>query len=314
MTTLSDVFFRILSIDGGGMRGVFPAHILKCVSERLEVRARDHFQLIAGTSTGAIIAAAVACGIEPGEIVSMYLKHGQEIFRPMGRPLPRIIRSALSSLYDSTRLKGILKSIFGETKMGDVQVPLLLPATDVGLGGVHVFKSSYSPDFTRDRDVPVYEAVVASCSAPMYFDPVRVKEYLLADGGLWANNPSLAAVIDAQHRLNAHLEYIRVLSLGTGYARESYGLGSNRRWGILRAWKGTELVAFIMSVQARSIHNYLKLMLGDQQLLRLDFDSDLPLPMDDCSSVDDLISRADKEFSYRSADLKRFLQLGREVA
>lgn len=311
---MGEAYFRILSIDGGGIRGVFPAHVLKCLSERLGICIADHFGLIAGTSTGSIVAAAIACGIEPSDIVSLYREHGRRIFTPAGSPWARMIRPVFHSLYDSRRLREILKGVFGDTRLGDIRIPLLLPATDVGLGGVHVFKSNYSPDFTRDKDVLLYEAVLASCSAPMYFDPARVQEYLLADGGLWANNPSLAAVIDAKYRLGADLKDIRVLSLGTGYARKSYGVRPNRSWGVMRAWRGKELVAFIMSVQTRSIHNYLKLMIDDHQLLRIDFESDLPLPLDDWSTVDDLISRADKAFTYNSADLKGFFEMGREVA
>jgi patatin-like phospholipase/acyl hydrolase len=242
--------FRILSIDGGGIRGVFPAHILDCISCRLGINILDHIDMIAGTSTGSIIAASIACKIKPSIIVSLYRKYGPVIFTPIKSFWPKKCKPVFHSIYDSKRLREILKDTFGDIKLGDVMIPLLLPATDVGLGGVHVFKSNYSKDFTRDNSVLLYEAVLASCSAPLYFNPTLVKEYLLADGGLWANNPSLASVIDAQRRLKIRLEDIRILSLGTGHSITSYGVKANRPWGIISGWRGKE---FAVDGKKRSI-------------------------------------------------------------
>lgn len=306
---MSDNTFRILSIDGGGIRGVFPAHILNCISSRLGINIVDHINMIAGTSTGSIVAAAIACKIEPGTIVSLYREYGAEIFTAKWSCLPKKCRPAFHSFYESRRLSEILKDVLGDIKLGEISIPLLLPATDIGLGGVHVFKSNYSREFTRDKGVLLREAVLASCSAPTFFDPTKVGEYLLADGGLWANNPSLAAVIDAQRRLNVKLSDICILSLGTGHAKTSYGVKTNRSWGLMRGWKGKELIAFIMSLQAQSTQNYLQLMLGKDQLLRLNFESDLQLPLDDCSTIEDMISRADKVFTYKSGDLKKFFKI-----
>jgi uncharacterized protein len=304
---MSGAVFNILAIDGGGIRGVFPAHILQCISERLAMNIAEHFGMIAGTSTGSIIAASIACNVEPERIVSLYREHGQDVFaKKAAFCTPRFVKQALWSLYDSVRLGELLRDLFGETKLGAVSVPLLLPATDIGNGSVHVFKSGYSGEFTRDKDVLVREAVLASCSAPTFFDPTRVQEYLLADGGLWANNPSLAAVVDAQHRLKVALSSIRVLSLGTGHARSCYGVRSDKQWGLMRGWGGPGFVNFILSLQAQSTQNYLQLILNEDQLLRLDFESDRPLPLDDCSAVEDLISRADRVFTHNSQRIAKF--------
>jgi patatin-like phospholipase/acyl hydrolase len=299
--------FKILSIDGGGIRGVFPAHILKCMSERIEIRINEHFDMIAGTSTGSIIAAAVACQVNPAEIVNMYKEHGRAIFTKRKPRLLSKIRPVFCSLYDSAYLSKVLSDILGDIKLGEVPTPLLLPATDIGCGGVHVFKSCYSQDFTRDKYVLVRDAVVASCSAPTYFDPKRVDEYLLADGGLWANNPSLAAIIDAQYRLNIPLKDIRVFSLGTGLTKTLYGVMTGRKWGFMRAWRGKEFISFLMSLQGQATQNYLKLLLKENQILRLDFESERPLALDDCSAVGDLISRAGKMFSHNSTAIRDFI-------
>ncbi len=301
--------FRILAIDGGGIRGVFPAHILSCMSDRLGATLHEHFDMIAGTSTESIVAAAVACNVDPAQIVSLYREHGEAIFSRRRFWGPKKYEPALQSLYRSSRLMKSLKDVLADIRLGDISKPLLLPATDIGYGGVHVFKSSYSKEFTRDAHVLLREAILASCSAPTYFDPTKVNEYLLADGGLWANNPSLAAVIDAQKRLNVDLSDIQVLSLGTGHARTCYGVNTDRKWGLVTGWKGKEFISFLMSLQAQATQNYLQLMLSENQLLRIDFDSDCPLPLDDYAAIDDLVSNADRLFTHNSSKIKSFLNL-----
>lgn len=304
---MSSRTFKLLSIDGGGIRGVFPAHILYCMKNRLGIKVDEHFDMIAGTSTGSIVAAAVACKIDPEEIVTMYRKHGPDIFSRKKSCLPTKYQAAHHSLYGNENLKIALKETFGDVKLGEIPIPLLIPATDIGNGGVHVFKSGYQKDYDRDGKVLLHQAVLASCSAPTYFNPTKVNEYLLADGGLWANNPSLAAVIDAQRRLNIKLSDIRILSLGTGHAKTCYGVNSDREWGLMNGWKGKEFISFLMSLQAQTTHNYLQLMLREDQILRLNFDSDCPLPLDDCSAIDDLISNADHMFTHNSPKIRDFL-------
>lgn len=302
--------FNILSIDGGGIRGVFPAYILQCIQERLGVNVFDHFDMIAGTSTGSIIAAGIACKKDPSVIVSLYQTHGAEIFGQKVKSwIPSKWKQGVHSVYESKSLRTVLHNEFGDTKLGEIEKPLLIPATDIGHGGVHVFKSSYSKSFTRDKNVAVKNAVLASCSAPTFFDPVKVDNYLLSDGGVWANNPALAAVIDAQYRLGIEMQHIRILSLGTGQSRTAYGTDASKDWGLLKGWRGKEFISFLLSLQAQSTQNYLQLMLGNDQMIRLDFKSDKPLPMDDVAIVDDLISRADRTFTHSSAQLMKYFDI-----
>ncbi|MEC9281794.1 MAG: CBASS cGAMP-activated phospholipase [Bdellovibrionota bacterium] len=308
-------YFKILSIDGGGMRGVYPAHVLHCVKSRLGIDPTSYFDMYAGTSTGSIIAAGLACGRSPDEVVELYKKFGGEIFSPRSSWWPEKWKPAFHSLYNNDALKKRLDEIFQDIKLGDVSVPLLLPSTDIGHGGVHVFKSAYSAEFTRDNDVYVKDAVLASCSAPTFFDPVKIDAYALADGGLWANNPALAAVIDAQSRLGKLKEEIKILSLGTGLSKASYTtMIENKKWGLLNGWKGKDFINFLMSLQGQSTQNYLKLLLNPDHLLRVNFESEIPLPLDDCNQISDLISRADREFTHRSEEIKKFLNKGRDNA
>ena len=299
--------FRILSIDGGGLRGAFSAHILTCVSERLNIDLYESFDMFAGTSTGSIIAAAIACNKNPAEISELYQAHGKHIFSSKKKSIwPGKFKLGMHSKYNKTNLEKLLNDQFGDTTLKDVEKPLLIPATDIGNGSVHVFKSPYSDAFTRDGDFLVSSAVLASCSAPVFFDPEKIQNYHLADGGLWANNPALAAAIDANKRLNIDWNDIQVLSVGTGHSRTAYGTQKKRNWGLLNGWNSSEFVDFNLSLQAQSTQNYLSLILRKDQLIRMNFESDKPLPMDDSRIIDDLVSRADRIFTHESERLMKF--------
>lgn len=295
-----------MSIDGGGIRGVYPAHLLYNITSKLDINLIDSLDMITGTSTGAIIAAAVALNKKPEKIVDLYKRACPVIFKPKWSIFPRCIRSVFHSIYTTDSLESLLKAEFGGIKLGEIKKPLILPATDISNGGVHIFKSGYSEKFVRDKNVLLCDAILASCSAPTYFDPKKIENYLLADGGLWANNPSLVALTEARRIFNIQLEDIRVLSIGTGSKNTSYGTNIKKSWGFMFGWKNKELVNFFMSINTQSVNNYLELILNKENILRLNFSTDLPLPLDECKNIEDLMSRADRDFSYRVDDIRKF--------
>ena len=193
---------------------------------------------------------------------------------------------------------------------------------------MHVFKSIYDDSFVRDRQVRVAKAVLASCAAPLYFDPIVVDDrYQLVDGGIWANNPSLAATIDAHYRLGIPLEAIRVLSIGTGKSRAFYPLSHGKwkghpcrllGWGLLTRWRHARLIDLILNLQSDTAHNMLCLLLGvspldSRHVLRVTFESDRPLPMDCTNMGKDWISKADHDFTRGSHKIRNFSRGGRSV-
>ena len=306
--------FKILSIDGGGLRGIYPAHILHCIEERLKINLFESFDMITGTSTGSIIAAGIASGVNTADIVRMYKDHAAGIFKKRkfyfpNKTLKNMLQPMFDSVYDAHYLEGLLIDIFKEKRLGEISKPLLIPSTDIGNGCVHVLKSGYSKDFTRDNSVLVKDAVLASCSAPTYFKPHKLDQYLLADGGLWANNPALAAVIDAQKRLAIDQSDIQILTIGTGHSKMMYGMDTSSKWGLINGWKHKEFINFILSLQSQSGMNYLNLLLRPEQILRSDFESDLPLPLDDVSIMDVLQTRADHDFTHKSEKIRDFINI-----
>lgn len=300
--------FRILAIDGGGYRGVYAAHILKRLEETFKIKCVEQFDLFAGTSTGAIIAAGLCTNFSAAKIAGLYKEKGDVIFGRKRRLLPGLLKSK----FDCAGLRKVLSDFFSTKTLGEVKRPLIVPATDIGNGCVHVFKSAYHGDFVRDTNVPIADAVLASCSAPTYFDPFFLPQhgsYLLADGGLWANNPALVAAIDAHKRLNIPLENINVLSIGTGVSKQFYAPFQNtrRHWGFLNAWKPSKFIAMLLNLQSASAGNMLKLLLKDAQILRLNFESDHELPLDSTYRYHDWISRADDDFSKNASRIKSFI-------
>ena len=187
--------FKILAIDGGGIRGIFPAQILKRIKEELAIDFCQEMQIITGTSTGSIIAAGLAIEYPIEQIVDLYKNEGHRIFqRNYSEFLNKYNWKGLfQSKYNNLYLKKILNNIFKNLTLSETKARLMIPASDVSNGSVFIFKSNYDDNFVRDKNTRIADAVLASCSAPTFFNPVRVKEYLLADGGLWANNPSLIA-------------------------------------------------------------------------------------------------------------------------
>ncbi len=309
--------FRILSIDGGGFRGVYSAHLLNSIESKLNINLLETFDLIAGTSTGSIIAAGIACGIPVSTILQLYKVHGRRIFCKRAHARLPIISGLFASKYHNNALQDVLQSTFGDRKLGDISAPLIIPSTDIGNGCVHVFKSKYDAGFVRDPDVLVRDAVLASCSAPTYFDPYRLKEYLLVDGGLWANNPSLVAVVDASKRLKIDLDRIKILSIGTGTVKQYYPqqVGPIKRlcgWGFMTRWGRDKLINTLLYLQASAASNMVGLLLNAEQILSLNFDTDAAMAMDNPRLQDDLVSKADKEFTYKSETIRAFLSMQEE--
>ncbi len=318
--------FRILSVDGGGFRGLIPAHLLQKMEELWSIDWKNQFDLMAGTSTGAILTAGLATGVSAADLANLYQAHGKAIFAR--RPMSYFDRRGLfMSKYSNDELRMRLEELFGTKTLGEVPVPLILPTVDIGNGCVHVLKSQYDTRFVRDRDVRVSDAVLASCAAPTYFDPHIINDtYQLVDGGLWANNPSLVAVVEAHYRFGAHLKDIRVLSIGTGKSTSFYPRSEGkwkdlvrrkwRGWGLATRWQRKRLIDLILNLQSDNAHNTLCLLLGDsplesKQVLRLTFKSDRPLALDSAEKRDDWIAKADRIYAHNAPRIAEFLSIER---
>ena len=229
-------------------------------------------------------------------LVGLFESQADRIFSRRRFSLFQVLRSR----YSTHPLDQVIGEYVPEVTMGEVPTPLMITSSDISTGGVHVFKSRYLEElgepYLRDGQVRLRDAILASCAAPLYFDPRQVGEYLLADGGLWANNPAIIAVTEAMAKFRRPLDKIRVLSVGTGRTASFY----TRRgaWGLLTGWGGPKLVSYVLGLQSQASTNMAKLLLGDRHL-RLDPEIK-SWKLDDIKSIENLKALADRDFTHYS--------------
>jgi patatin-like phospholipase/acyl hydrolase len=258
--------FQILSLDGGGIRGIFSAAVLAAIEEDLDIRVVDHFDLIAGTSTGGIIAVALGLGMSPRDIVNFYLKEGATIFAvPFGRgSLRRLFKSKL----DNAPLIAALQKYFGERPFGQSTKRLVIPSYNLGEDDVYIFRTAHDSRLRRDYKVPAWKVAQATSAAPTYFPVSRnIDDLRLIDGGVWANNPTMVAYIEAVGTLKVPTEAIKILNLGTcdSINARSASLDEGGLW----QWRRSALEV-VLRGQSVSVVNHVKFMIGKDNLLRID--------------------------------------------
>lgn len=291
--------FVILAIDGGGIRGIFAAKLLELIAARYPLLSK--VSLLAGTSTGAIIAACLSAGMTPERITALYRAAGPSIFSRKFFLGPRLIEKALQSPYDIMRLKAILRQVFSQTKLNAARLPLIIPTTNIKTGHAHIFKS-----YDCDAKLPLYKAVLASCSAPTYFDPTIVDGCLLADGGMWANNPSQVALGQAISHFKVDISCVRIISIGTGHFNECYN-ENTRSWGLLNGWKIRTLTEFVSSLQSETAFEVLSTILPPGNLLRLNFSQNRLIKPDEFEEMDTLEHKARLVFERSEFIIRRFI-------
>ncbi|MEA5624421.1 patatin-like phospholipase family protein [Nostoc sp. UHCC 0251] len=262
--------FKILALDGGGIRGVVAARILQQVEQEIRNQGKgnflhEYFDLIAGTSTGSILAGGIAVGKESNELIKLYQDRGKDIF-PLDRKeryknFPPLIKSIIdvfsTSKYSHNGIINVLKDAYKSTKIKDIEKPILLILAYDTLYRNTTFFTNCHPDL-GDRwydDCYLWEICTASASAPTFFPPYKLEpvdkekfgdwEFPHIDGGVSANNPALAALslvmrisqssvsptIKQKYKLdNLRLEDISILSIGTGQTGEPYQYKQISKW------------------------------------------------------------------------------------
>ena len=207
--------FQVLALDGGGAKALFTAHVLARLEADLGVRITDHFDLIAGTSAGGILALGLGAGLRPAEIVEHYTDLTERVFprsrQAWWRYLPRAVRPA----YSGAILREVLTEVFGTRLLRESVKRLVIPSWDVQRGEVHIFKTPHHKRLRRDGRIPIVDVAMATTAAPTFFQAASVDGQRLIDGGVWANNPSVVAIGEAVSMLGVRLEAIRVLNVGT---------------------------------------------------------------------------------------------------
>lgn len=198
--------FKILTIDGGGIKGLYSASILARIEEKTGKKIGDYFDMICGTSTGGLIALALSKGIPAKEIADIYFNKGREIFPVSEYKLLRYIQRKWQFFkqllwrgkFSSEPLRKIVEGMFGKTIMGEAKNLLCIPSYNLINGMPRVFKFPHKEGkFFMDKDIKMVDVALATSAAPTYFPIHEHNDILYADGGLWANNPSLCGLLEA---------------------------------------------------------------------------------------------------------------------
>ena len=268
--------FRILALDGGGIKGAFTASVLATLEETLGKPVNQHFDLIAGTSTGGILALGLGLGIPPSEILKFYKQRGPVIF-PMTRTIGKWHRSLRQALWGPKHSQKVLlqelKTAYYADKTAKTMKMsnsrLVIPAYDAISGACHIFRTPHHELLHGDANTDVAEVALATAAAPTYFSAARVKKLLADktyfDGGVWANCPVMAGIVEAVCYLDVPLDRIDVLSIGT--TDEPFTVDSYKDSGIL-GWRKT-LIDLLMNAQIDSSIDHAQRLIGDARFLRI---------------------------------------------
>jgi len=219
---------RILSVDGGGYLGLATAKFIEETERHFDVKYHDKFDLFCGTSTGAIIALALASGMSGKEIVEKYENLGSTVFYnpwwDWGSRQIRFFRSLVFTRYSNRKLKTFLTETFGDLTLEDIyknNKKVLITAFSMTRGSPKIFKTDHGSDLSVDNRYLVRDVALASAAAPTYFPLAKVKnpsnevEENFCDGGLFANHPALLGFAEAKSHLGVSEDRIRILSLST---------------------------------------------------------------------------------------------------
>ena len=249
--------FRILSIDGGGIRGLIPAMLLARIEQDTRTPIWKLFDLIAGTSTGGILAAAVTIPADPAapadarkaryaakDLVDMYVKNAATIFPYPPPPLRHTdLDFVLHARYHAQGVESVLKQYCGDSRLRDALTAVLITSYDIERSRAWFFSSQEAGARPDTYDFPTWQVARSTSAAPLYFPPMKLPTrgpesyFPLVDGGVAANNPAMCAYVEAIRAFQQDPNRILVASLGTGELRQpllydSVKAGGIAQWGL----------------------------------------------------------------------------------
>lgn len=203
--------FQILSLSGGGFRGLYTAKILADLERECGAPLATKFDLLAGTSIGGILALALAQRIPASEMVDLFTRRGGEIFTKQWS-----LGGLLRAKYDASVLGRLLADVFGERLLGSCRHRVIVPTINYSTGKPALLKTPHHPTFKRDHTLPLVDVALATSAAPIYFRRHVLQSSQYVDGGLYANAPGLLALHEVRNFLGPVApSSIHLLSVGT---------------------------------------------------------------------------------------------------
>jgi patatin-like phospholipase/acyl hydrolase len=297
---------RVLSIDGGGIRGLIPALVLTEIEKRSGKQVWELFDLIAGTSTGGILACAL-CAPDPlaaSRLVTLYEQKGPEIFE---RSLLHRIRSVdglLDEKYEAAGLESALARFVEHKRLKDTKPDLLVPSYDAALPGPYFFKTTKAKEKPETHDFPLSVVARGTSAAPTYFEALGVDGRALIDGGVFATNPAMCALAEALNHEEVEPRDVVLLSLGCGERTEKHSYEEIKDWGVVK-W-ARPILDVVFDGVSDAVDYQLERVLGRDRYWRLQTQLTLASDRIDDASEDNvrkLRRQAEELVAARSADL-----------
>lgn len=331
---------RILSIEGGGIRGILSASFLSDLEQKLKEKSNDfnscisdYFDLIVGTSTGGILSCLFLLDdgykrpkYKAEEIVSLYRNLGKQVFERSLYDIVTKVDGIVDEKYDASNLENAIKEIFGDSKMSHLLKPAMVTSYDIKGRKAFFFRTEKCNEDQKDH--LIVDALRSTASAPSYFEPLEYSNQedlmVLIDGGVFSSNPSMTAYAEARGMRFSEIEKIAcdidlpeaddmmLLSVGTGVDNKEYTFESSKSWG--QAQWAVPLIRILLSANAETTNHYLKQIFNTtndpQSYLRVNIN----LPSEKCT-IDDtdddyldfLISQGKQMFSNYENQLDHFV-------
>lgn len=259
---------KVLSLDGGGIRGLIPSTILTEIESRMGKPISHCFDLIAGTSTGGILALGLTCPNSGGapqysaaDLCGLYRDFGSDIFKATFARKCKTLGGLLHAKYSHKPLESILNGYFGSVTLNDAVTPVLISSYDIERRVPFFFKS-WKDD---RRHISMFDAARATSAAPTFFEPHQVsisgKMRTLIDGAVYLNNPAMSAYVEAKKMFPME-EDIMVVSIGTGQNTRPIEYSDAKGWGML-SWT-VPVINIVLDGVSKAVDYQLKLVLGER--------------------------------------------------
>lgn len=316
---------RILSIDGGGIRGIIPGQVLIALEEKLakkfpdKPRIADHFDLVAGTSTGGILTCAYLLPdrqkpdrprFTANEVHRLYMEEGEKIFSLSAGQRLRSFFGLGDEKYSARNLEEVLRNYFGGVWLKELLRPCVITSYDITNRRGHFFKKheAEKPE-KKDYNFLVCDVARATSAAPTYFECPNIEaetgeRFPLVDGGVFVSNPAMCAYAEARKIFGVGAKDIILLSLGTGHTHKSYPWKKARRWGKV-GWI-RPVIDIMMSGVSEVVHFQLQQLFtsagASENYLRIDtkIPETMDPEMDHASKENRLaLSQLGKELAFR---------------
>lgn len=317
--------FKILSLDGGGIRGVIPALVLDALETRLSGPVAEVFDLIAGTSTGGILALGLTKPDAEGkpefsaaELVDLYAEHGWTIFsRSLAHDI-KAVDGMREEKYSAKNLEQILEQYFGDTPLSAAVKDVLVSAYEIESRTSWFFTRHKAQQDPAENDFPMKKVARATSAAPTYFEPLNLETnaapdyWALIDGGVFANNPAMCAVAEAFSTHEA--DELFVVSLGTGSQTRRIPFDKAAGWGLI-GWARPILDVVFDGVSDTVDYQVRQVCRSTEEVERyFRFQADLDIAKDDMddASADNIHSlklQATQMIDKRADDLDRVAEL-----